>query len=656
MKANAGKGVLRRTALIAITAGLLLTPVLRTHAIEGLKISLQCSNVVLSWPCRDDGSESFIVQYRQTLDPNTPWQTLTSLLYADYGTNMAYFVHSNIVQYPNCDEGGSFAAMAESNEYSSSTKKHDPLDLGVPLATRADGSGSIVPLALYPPGFDLSDFLIFDPATSDWLKGSEFSRGAVTMDRPLDPEGETSAPPETGFYRVVRNGVHFWGLTNGMVLSGRVEIPIEFSLSSTDQITGISFYSNDGEPLVGASQKNDDSPWVMEWDTAMVPNGTYAISANVDFAADDSITNSPVTVTVSNLVSFPNHFTRIYGDWMWVYAELAVPEADYEIDIYASETNYIGTFFGSTSDGIISFLWDLTDGGSYTFTDETFMGVFNITPTANKASGAGNGPMPLDGPAPSQPGTNFWAKEYRWSGVGKFVVAYSPLDNNSTKTFRIGNMVSGGPSGEYGGVTQTLGNYGLGLYQLSPGNGQGDAYQMSDGATKTNLLGYLWDTSYRNFYYFGHGSPSAVGGAPGTTAPTITDYELQHVLYNFLNSRKPANYHPYRLVFMDGCNTGSGKMCETFGIPAQTVTTNFFDLAGVRSRAFLGFKKTISYNDAQWNWRSLMLNGFFGDWQAGLTLQQCVSNAAAGNHSSGFQKMDSSWVIYGAYDLRINSP
>jgi len=542
-------------------------------------------------------------------------------------------------------------------------------DWGVPLAKRADGTGSVVPLALYPPGFDLSGFLIFDPASSDWLKGSEFSRdaltlskGVTTMDGPLDPgpmdgpgDGGTNAP-ETGFYRVVRNGVHFFGLTNGIVLSGRVEIPIEFSLSSTDQITGISFYGNDGEPLIGASQKNDGSPWIMEWDTAMVTNGTYTISAGVDFAADESITNLPVTVTVSNLVSFPQYFTRIYGDWMWVYAELAVPEADYEIDLYASETNYIGTFAGSTSDGIISFIWDLTDGGSYTFPDETFMGVFNITPTAARpASGAG--PLPADGPTPATPGTNFWAKEYAWSGLGKFVVGYSAADSNPTKTYKIGLMVSGGTGGEYGGVTQTLGNYGLGLYQLSPGNGQGDAFQMFDGTTKTNLMSYLWDLSYRNFYYFGHGSASAIGGAPGTTCPTITDYELQKILYNFLSSAKPANYHPYRLVFIDGCKTGSGKMCEKFGIPAQTVTTNFFNNAGVRSRAFLGFKKTISYNDAQWTWRSLMLGGFFQDWQnPNNTLQMCVSNAVAGNHSSGYQPMDSSWVIHGAYDLRINSP
>jgi hypothetical protein len=643
--------------IILTATGLLFASVIHTHAIEGLKLSVQCSNVVLSWPSASD--ETYIVQYRLTLDTSTPWQTLTSSLPAAAGTNLTFYVHSNIVQYPNCGGGDSFAAMSGGGTGDTSKESSDSKP-SAPLAMRADDVSSAVPLVLYPPGYDLSGFLIYDPTTDEWIKGSAQSRDALSADDLPQPEEgddqeDEGAPPETEFYRVVRNGVHFWGLTNGIVLSGVVDVPLEMSLSSTDQITGVSFYGNDGAPLVGAREKNDGSPWIMEWDTAMVPNGTYVISAEVDFAGDDSATNIPVTVTVSNLISFPNYFTRIFGDWMWVHAEMAIPEADYEVAMYADETNYIGSFYGYTDDGVISFLWDLTDGGSYTFTNETFKGEFYVTPTGNRASGSGS--SPTDDPTSSQPGTNFWAKEYRWSGVGKFAVAYSPLDNNGTTTYRIGLMVSGGTGGEYGGVTQTLGNYGLGIYELSPGNGQGDAFQMSNGATKTNLLTYLWDLSYRNFYYFGHGSPSAVGGAPGTTVPTITSYELQHTLFNFLSSPKPANYHPYRFVFMDGCRTGAGKMCEKFGIPAQAVSTNFFNTAGVRSRAFLGFKKTVSYNDSQWTWRSLMLGGFFGDWQDSTkTLQVCVSNAVNGVHSGGFQKMDSSWVVYGATNLNIFSP
>jgi hypothetical protein len=326
--------------VIGVVALLLASANNQTWAIEGLNVSVQSSNVVLSWP--SVASETYIVQYRPSLGGTSSWQTLTSVLPAAVGTNLIFYVHSDAV-----------------------------------------------------------------------------SGGTTNI----------------GFYRVVRNDVHLFGLTNGIVLSGVVDVPIEMSLSSTDQITGISFYA-DGNPLVGAIEKSNGSPWIMEWDTSMVTNGTYLLNAGVDFAGDDSVTNAPVTVTVSNLISFPNYFTRIFGGQMWVYAELAVASADYEIAMYASETNYIGSFHGSTSDGVISFLWDLTDGGGYTFTDEAFSGVFNITPSGKSDPTAK---------------TNFWAKELAWSGIGKFVVAYSGLNNNSTVTWRIGLMVAGGPSGELWG-------------------------------------------------------------------------------------------------------------------------------------------------------------------------------------------------------------
>lgn len=65
---------------------LFLVSLVQTFAIEGLKLSLQCSNVVLSWPSME--GETYIVQYRPTLRANDPWRTLTSSLPAGTGTNI----------------------------------------------------------------------------------------------------------------------------------------------------------------------------------------------------------------------------------------------------------------------------------------------------------------------------------------------------------------------------------------------------------------------------------------------------------------------------------------------------------------------------------------------------------------------------------------
>jgi hypothetical protein len=71
---------------------------IHTFAIEGLKLSIHCPDVWLSWPSIE--GETYIVQYRETLQTNTPWTTLTNTLPAESGTNLTVFVHSNHVDCP----------------------------------------------------------------------------------------------------------------------------------------------------------------------------------------------------------------------------------------------------------------------------------------------------------------------------------------------------------------------------------------------------------------------------------------------------------------------------------------------------------------------------------------------------------------------------
>jgi hypothetical protein len=73
------KGAFRNIALsLALT--ILLTNGIKTFAVEGLQIAVQSTNAVLFWPSTD--GETFLIQYRPTLGPSTPWQTLTDFWYA----------------------------------------------------------------------------------------------------------------------------------------------------------------------------------------------------------------------------------------------------------------------------------------------------------------------------------------------------------------------------------------------------------------------------------------------------------------------------------------------------------------------------------------------------------------------------------------------
>lgn len=118
--------ILTKGAIGAIA--LVLASAANTSAIEGLQISLECSNVVLSWPSIE--GESYIVQYRPTLDPGIAWQTLTNDLPATSGTNITLFVHSNIVQYPNCGGSGMSAMMSSAG---GSTSARLALNREIPL-------------------------------------------------------------------------------------------------------------------------------------------------------------------------------------------------------------------------------------------------------------------------------------------------------------------------------------------------------------------------------------------------------------------------------------------------------------------------------------------------------------------------------------------
>jgi hypothetical protein len=125
-----------------IGAALLLASNIHTFAIEGLTISVQCPNVILGWP--SNPGENYIVQWRPTLDPSTPWVTLTNSLPADWTTNWTFFVHSNVFQCPtggtnNISGGGGDGPPPTPSMVSSLASPSLTSEL---LAMPADGSGS----------------------------------------------------------------------------------------------------------------------------------------------------------------------------------------------------------------------------------------------------------------------------------------------------------------------------------------------------------------------------------------------------------------------------------------------------------------------------------------------------------------------------------
>ncbi|MDH7503117.1 MAG: hypothetical protein QHJ82_10485 [Verrucomicrobiota bacterium] len=577
------KTAIHGTILLA-AACLLFAPVY-SHAMPGLKLSLQCSNVVLSWPCRDDGSEMFIVQYRQMLDPATPWQTLTTSHYAEFGTNFTYYVHSNVVQNPICGGSGLLAAMSESGSSDMPVKAFSFFDCGVPLAVRADGTGRVVPLALYPPGFDFSDFLIFDPATSEWLKGTGYVREVGKTDGPLGlgpMEGDggegTNAAPETGFYRVVRVGPNLIGLTNGMTVSGVLQIPVEVG-SPDGQLVTVTLIENGspvGEDSIHVSPFELPVP-LLTLDTTRLSNGVHEIAAIARWQIGGSTNEETggsfeadcpsISVVVSNEISFPNwmpHFGQL-GNTLLISAQSAHTDTDWWIDIYGANAGYIGTFAGHTYDGTIYGWWDLVGPPPdfIHYTNEPWFEFKVSTPYA-------------DPPIRTYKHTDPWPSPGGW-----VIVAHHAFDNildHESLYEEIDGFV---------GLAQSSG------YTVRPNPQDGHAFALRFRETGANgdwatFRQALFHPLSRNLVYFGHGGPNGLGYDQSNTNRSILASEIAARLATI--PKGLTNRHGYRMVILDGCSTAAGTLPESFGIiHKENVPSIDYVNASMRFSAFAGW-------------------------------------------------------------------
>lgn len=630
-----------------ISVAILLASINHTQAIEGLKLSLQCSNVVLSWPCLDDGSESFIIQYRQTLDTNSDWQMLNSNLYADYGTNVMYYVHSNVVQNPVCDGGSSLRAGSESSMRATVAESG-------PMVVKADGTGGLAPLELYPPGFDLSAFLVYDPTSSEWLQGASFTRELITMDGPLDPpeegggiDGTNGVPPETGFYRVVRVGSHIVGVTNGMLFSGNWKLPVEVGCAE-GHLINLTLTEN-GSPLTETAihLPTYELPVpLMTLETSRMGNGVHEISAiarwqtlggtNETDSTSFEAVSPPVSIVVSNEIFFPEwmpSFGQLDNSLLFK-AETIYTNADWSLDVYGSQTNYIGTFTNHTDDGKIEAVWNLIGPGGEPHTnDNSFFAVVTVN-----ATGQGSA-------------TNTTPKTYRqtdpWPVPGEWAMvmqhAFDHLNDHETLYGEMDGFV---------GMAQAAS---LAIRPNPQSGGQPYAlrYQSEPDSTSdwTAFRQALFHPNARNLVYFGHGGVNGLGHNPNYTNCYITASEIAANLKTIPTGQ--TNRHAFRMVILDGCSTAAGTLPESFGIlHKEDVPTSYYFNAAMRMSAFAGWSedKYIGLWGNAVNYPHVHLFTIMQMYMGlGQGIKQAKNSAAASGQTTGSNPNE--LKIFGAMDL-----
>ena len=156
----------------------------------------------------------------------------------------------------------------------------------------------------------------------------------------------------------------------------------------------------------------------------------------------------------------------------------------------------------------------------------------------------------------------------------------------------------------------------------------------------------------RNFYWYGKGTPALLYGASGVGIKKRT-VEAQLGNTSGGGCRGPQINHPYRLVFLDACQTGNGPgWANAFGIK-DSLTYNDVQSHPEKAQAFVGWKGEVvspavasAFNDSY----NLTLLAFFWLWQNGTPLTDCVYTCS---HKSDLADYIENVLGYDAPDLLI---
>ena len=586
---------------------------------------------------------------------------------ADNGTNLTLFVHSNIVQHPNCG-GGSFSAIMSASGDGSDSETIAVAWASVPMAIPADGSGNASPIAIYPPGFDFSNYFLIDPSTDEWTSGKGISCGLsvnlqslddVQSDGPQPTGGDGSDPAlDTGFYKVVRNGVYLIGVTNGMTLSGIVTIPVEAG-NGSGQLDNLSL-TEEGTPVSDVSIVSPpfQAPLQLVMDTTQMSNGVHQISANASWyisGADNpyyQATSLSLSINVYNEISFPNwmpQFGQEY-DSLYIAAQSAHTNADWYIDVYGGDSGYIGTFGGHTYDGNIEIVWNLAGPPPtyQSYANEPYF-EFVVQTFFDTGQNSGNGPQPTGSETAVTPKIlKNWDK---WAARGDWVVANQLFWGDWVGGDNLDTMTDG-----FVGMAE-----GFGLTVL-PTHSYGEAFRIH---YNHNLEVSNWQTfrqalyapNSRNLFYSDHGSTKGIGYNAADTNVFITQAEIESVLRTVPQGQ--TNRHGFRFVFLDGCETANGHLPEALGvIQKENLPHTHYDNAGLRRSAFVGWNKSPAGGYANHlvdtdHWK--FIQNFQYLWlTTGRGLRQCLNDAKTQGPAGWNDINPKHLTVFGCVDLGPN--
>ncbi len=375
------------------------------------------------------------------------------------------------------------------------------------------------------------------------------------------------------------------------------------------------------------------------------PNGTNTIQLITTVRQSDSIndqtpemvfSNAPAAITIGNLITVTNWDDLITSTSYTFKAQSSVPNVDWEIDIYDWNGYFVNYQTGHSSDGNISWTWNLYDywgnsRGNFD-SDPCFFPYITITgnlPSSVQTSGAepdvnnnssSTDPLPLAGN--QYPSVGGWVIAY----MDRFYLDGTPHPDADAYMHNGLSSILGGPA-EWGDPVV--------YYPLKFGLNYAQSDRESSWA---DFCSYLYYSNNRNLYYFGHGYPSFIGGDYNTTdtngmpngaillAGSKACLTVQDI-HDKITFNQQSGKRPYRFIFLDCCNGATGGLPWAFGVPKQQEPLSYYQSASnpghARPSAFVGWDTEVGgpgwgtvYNF--WNCRSYWMSYWAGTFQANL--------------------------------------
>lgn len=323
------------SSITAFLASLLTALALPIHG-PTTRISIACPDVVLRWPSAP--GQSYLVQYRPDLNPDTRWTTLTNYLLASLTTNETVFVHCNQVQ---CPAGGMGAMDSQSQPQVYSASLVDAVLSGADYYV-------LDPIPMPPVktnGVWLPWEDVFGPLPTITLPIRQALRdrilsaaGAGTLEilKPVETDGPGSDDPppldssttSMGFYRVIEVSP----------VAGHDILGVE-QFSSANQLE---ILKNDADP-------NDDRLFISEVTSPghgsiqYTPDGSmFQYTPDLDFWGTDSFTYTITNFHRSSATAVATVFVNQSGNQKPVAADL----------LFTLDTNIFSAAFNALTNAI----------------------------------------------------------------------------------------------------------------------------------------------------------------------------------------------------------------------------------------------------------------------------------------------------------------